>query len=147
MASLALRDPNERTESFYRFSVKCDRLTNLKIEAAARKAGLSINSFVQRHFETILDAPLAADVGKALFHAPTFAKRHGVSIQAANLWFSLSSHARNGLVQRSLKDLATDVGVSRVEKLIERLIGAGTIEVVAPSAGLRPAIYRIPAEG
>ncbi|OBQ72369.1 hypothetical protein A8145_06040 [Mesorhizobium loti] len=146
MASLARRDPEERADSFYRFSVKCDRLTNLKIEAAARKAGMSVNSFVQRHFETILEAaPVAATVPER-FDAPAFAKRHGVTIQAANVWFSLSTHARNGLVQRSLKNLASDVGTTHVERLIEQLIGASTIEVVAPSSGLRPAIYRVPGE-
>ncbi|TIX23879.1 hypothetical protein [Mesorhizobium sp.] len=105
MASLARRDPEERADSFYRFSVKCDRLTNLKIEAAARKAGMTVNGFVQRHFETILAVPAAhtADA-PARFDASSFAKRHGVTIQTANLWFSLSTHAHNGLVQRSLRD-------------------------------------------
>ncbi|OBQ68386.1 hypothetical protein EFV37_25190 [Mesorhizobium loti] len=148
MASLALRDPEERADSFYRFSVKCDRLTNLKIASAARKAGMSVNSFVQRHFETILDvAPASLAAQPTRFDAPSFARRHNVTIQAANLWLSLSTHARNGLVQRSLKDLAADVGVPRVELLIERLVAAGTIEIVAPSSGLRPAIYRVPGEG
>ncbi|RWC47981.1 MAG: hypothetical protein EOS55_14045 [Mesorhizobium sp.] len=142
------RDPEERADSFYRFSVKCDRLTNLKIEAAARKAGMTVNGFVQRHFETILAVPAAhtADA-PARFDASSFAKRHGVTIQTANLWFSLSTHAHNGLVQRSLRDLAADLGVHRADHLIDRLIVAGMIEIVAPSAGLRPAIYRVIGEG
>jgi hypothetical protein len=142
------RDPEERADSFYRFSVKCDRLTNLKIEAAARKAGMTVTSFVQQHFETILEEPAKPTAElPSNFDAPTFAKRHDVTIQAANLWFSLSTHARNGLVQRSLKDLGTDIGVPRAEKLIEQLVAADIIEVVAPSSGLRPAIYRVVGEG
>lgn len=40
---------------FYRFAVRCDRDTNRAIEKAAKRAGMTANQFVQRHFETILE--------------------------------------------------------------------------------------------
>ncbi|MCF6111973.1 hypothetical protein L2331_19050 [Mesorhizobium muleiense] len=149
MGSLAFKDEELRADSFYRFSVKCDRLTNIKITAAARKAGMTVNSFVQRHFEAILDEPAAAPapVQSEKFDAPSFAKRHGVPIMAANLWLSLSMHARNGLVQRAQKQLAADVGTDLAFPLIKRLVAAGLIEIVSPAAGLKPAVYRLLGEG
>ena len=42
--------------AFYRYTVKCDRAFNAAIEKAARKAGVSATTFVQTHFDGILQA-------------------------------------------------------------------------------------------
>lgn len=148
MASLGRRDPEERPDNFFRFSVKCDRLTNIKIAAAAGKAGMTVNSFVQRHFDRILEAPVApVEAVPPTFDAAAFSIRHNVTIQAANLWFVLATHARDGVVQRTLRDLAVDLGVHRAEPLVEQLIATGMLVVVRTASGARPALYRVISEG
>ncbi|MBZ9719124.1 hypothetical protein LB519_14845 [Mesorhizobium sp. AD1-1] len=142
MAGLALRDMQERSDSFYRFSVKCDRLMNMKIEAAARKAGVSATTFVQRHFETIVDEP-ADDSG---FSADVFARQHGVSVHAARLWNVMRRDADPaGVVSGGLREFASAARVSagHGSDYMAELLGAGLVSIVVRPASRNPGSYRL----
>ncbi|WP_164773400.1 hypothetical protein, partial [Mesorhizobium sp. M7A.F.Ca.CA.004.01.1.1] len=142
MASLARRDPEERADSFYRFSVKCDRLTNLKIEAAARKAGVSSTTFVQRHFEAIVDEP-PDDTG---FCADAFARQHGVSSQAAKLWNVMRREANAaGVVSGGLREFASAARISagHGSDYMAELIDTGLVTTVVRPASRNPGSYRM----
>lgn len=129
------RDPEERADSFYRFSVKCDRETNLRIEDAARKAGMTVNGFVQRHFETILDEP-ADDTG---FSPDAFAREHGISGQAARMWNAMRRRADAvGVVSGSVREFASAAKVSagHGSDYFAELADVGLIKTIArPGAG------------
>ncbi|MER8540279.1 hypothetical protein NKH17_12570 [Mesorhizobium sp. M1334] len=140
----------ERADAVYRYSVRCDRATSTRIEAAARKAGISVTAFVQRHFETILDArPNAtklASFDAAGFDAVEFSKRHHVTLMAARLWGTLRVHAGdNGHVQRFQTQLAEDIGCDHAStgRLITALLEAGLLETVRRGKQGAPAAYRV----
>lgn len=44
--------------NFYRYTVKCNRAFNSRIEKAAKAAGVSATTFVQEHFNSILGSQL-----------------------------------------------------------------------------------------
>lgn len=140
----------ERADAVYRYSVRCDRATSTKIEAAARKAGISVTAFVQRHFEAILDArpnpPRLATFDAAGFDAVEFSKRHHVTLMAAKLWGTLRAHAgENGHVQRFQTLLAEDIGCDHAStgRLVLALIEAGLLETVRKGKMGTSATYRV----
>ncbi|TIM16248.1 MAG: hypothetical protein E5Y67_03380 [Mesorhizobium sp.] len=153
MGGLSFRE-TERADAVYRYSVRCDRATSTKIEAAARKAGISVTAFVQRHFESILDArpnaPKLATFDAAAFDAVAFSKCHHVSLMAAKLWCALRIHAdENGKVQRFQTLLAEDIGCDHAStgRLAKTLIDAGLLETVRKGKMGAPATYRVIGEG
>ncbi|EHK56836.1 hypothetical protein [Allomesorhizobium alhagi] len=146
----------ERQETFFRYSVKCDRLTATRIEIAARKAGLTVNAFVQQHFDTILDAKSAAlrqaqvkdapRFDRKRFDAIGFARRHKVSIPAARVWAALAGRVdAEGRGRATLLQLARDADVDGTYPglLLKALAEAGMVEVIEPSRSGRPGLYRI----
>lgn len=152
--SLSIRDPQERADSFYRFSVKCDRATNARIEAAARKAGMTVTGFVQRHFEAILDAkpnpPMVPAFDAAAFDAIGFSKRHQITLLAARLWGNLRARADvDGLVRRFQTRLAEDLGCDHAStgRLLAQLVDAGMLEIIRTGKSGSPPTYRVIGEG
>ncbi|MER9056458.1 hypothetical protein [Mesorhizobium sp. M0910] len=140
----------ERADAVYRYSVRCDRATSARIETAARKAGISVTAFVQRHFESILDArPIAtklASFDATEFDAAAFSKRHHVTLLAARLWANLRVHAGDdGVVQRFQTLLADDIGCDHAStgRLIAALIETCLLETVRKGKMGAPATYRV----
>lgn len=137
----------ERADAYYRFSVKCDRATNAKIEGAARKAGVSATTFVQRHFETILKSKTAAPKADAAFDAKAFASCNGISVTAARVWFWLHERADDmGEVTVSLMQISTVVGgasTTNSSRYRNELVDAGMIEQLGRSNGPAGTTYRV----
>lgn len=141
----------ETVQNWFRFSVKCDRAFNRKIEAAAKKAGLTPGQFVQAHFETILDR---ANAGQGAVRARdagadplSFSRKHGVTLMAARAFLDLAGRAdENGVVKATLLALAASAGSDNSStglRLRDELIAAGLIADVQRSAGNGGSTYRI----
>lgn len=145
-----LTGTGERPEAWYRFSVKCDRTMNCRIQAAAAKAGMSVTAFVQRHFDCILDPKPNAEASPAgqfdlsAFHPIEFSKRHKVSVASARAWSVLRSRVKkDGTVQMSQRDVAEAINCSSPHRPVEALIEAGLIEMVKRAYGHEAPIYRV----
>lgn len=141
---------------WFRFTVKCDRAFNRRIEAAAKKAGLSPDQFVQAHFEAILDRPGldGADAGErpaAWRRMPedpvSFSRKHGVTLMAARAFLHLAGRAdEHGLARATLLGLAGAAGTdnsSTGQRLRDELLAAGLLTDVQRSAGNGGSTYRI----
>ncbi|TPN43228.1 hypothetical protein [Mesorhizobium sp. B1-1-7] len=135
-------DPVARPDAFYRFSVRCDRAMNARLEAAARAAAVSVTAFVQRHFETILDEP-ADDTG---FSPDVFAREHGISPMAARLWNAMRRASDSvGVVSGGVRDfaIAAKVSAGLGSDCLAELVSADLVRMIArPGAG-RGGTYRI----
>lgn len=107
--SLALFNPGndcEREAAFFRFTVRCDRDLNTRIERAAKKAGVSPTTFVQRHFDRILERDRKT-FDATNFDILGFSKRHHVGVGAARLYALLRSEAdAQGSFKKSLLQIA-----------------------------------------
>lgn len=119
-----------REEAVYRYSVKADRITKGRIERAARTAGLSVEAFVQRHFDTILDQPAAppAPFDMRSFVPAVFADRHGLAMFDAHVWARLRLHAdTSGISRRRIGDIAAELDAAdrSVRLALNRLERAG----------------------
>lgn len=136
----------ERDERWYRYSVKCERTFAMRLEAAAKAAGKSVNAFVQAHFETILEAPLAAEsFDPARFDAVNFSRRHALPVPAALVWKELRAGASaQGLVRATHAQIeeATGIPYGSIPKLLLSLKDAGLIEQLS-GAGTKGAQYRV----
>ena len=141
-------------QKVFPYRVACDRAFNRRIEAAAKKAGMTPGQFVQAHFETIFDK---ADAGEgtakpALGNVDpvAFAARHGISVLSARAWLWLAGKADgDGLVTVSLKTLAEASGSASVAtgtRWRRDLEHAGLLEVVACSKGRDGSTYRVVAQ-
>jgi hypothetical protein len=140
----------EFEEKCFRFTVRCDRDMNRRIELAARKAGLSVTSFVQKHFETILEAPKAANRADD-FDARTFAVENGISVTGARLWHALRQAAdKHGIATLKLVDMSRALGDNLCDNYAAKprddLIAAGLLEEVGPSRGRDGKSYRVRGE-
>ncbi len=132
----------EFEERCFRFSVRCDRETNQRIETAARKAGLSVTAFVQQHFDTILDGPADA-YG---FSPDLFARRHGIGSKDAQLFGALRRLAdSDGVVTGSVADFAATAGWpgQHLNYHFKRLLKAGLVDTIAAARGGKKGTYRI----
>lgn len=139
-------------EKWFRFSVKCDRAFNCRIEAAAKKAGLSPDQFVQAHFEALFDGD-AADAAAQTRRVPSaidpvsFSRKRGITLMAARAFVMLSGRAGdNGLATATIRDLAAAAGSDSVgtgKRLRDELLDARLIVVVTRSQGLAGSTYRI----
>lgn len=151
MLGLIAGGERQAVQSVFRFTVKCDRAFNRKIEAAAKKAGVSPGEFVQAHFEAIFDRGEAGE-GTALRRAATvdpiaFSREHKITLMAARAWIFLASRARdNGLSPATIRELAGAAGSDSVatgSRLRDELVDAQLIEVVQRSQGMAGATYRL----
>jgi hypothetical protein len=141
-AAIYSDDELGRVDQFYRFSVKCDRVTNDRIEKAARAAGVSATTFVQRHFETILDEPTDGSG----FSPDAFAREHKISPQAARVWRAMLRAADNvGVVSGGVRDfaIAAKVATGRGGDHLAELARAGLVKTLARAGANRPGTYRV----
>jgi hypothetical protein len=128
-----------RDENVYRYSVRCDRAFSQRLEAAAKRAGVSVTTFVQRHFETILEAPAPAaePFNAASFNALAFARRHGVPAAAAQIWREMRKRVDGkGELRISQTDLMIETGVPQgsIAKAMLALKDAGLVEQLSGSS-------------
>jgi hypothetical protein len=135
--SLALFNPGddrEREAAFFRFTVRCDRETNRKIEQAARRAGLSSTAFVHAHFDRILGEKADAfDAGS--FDPVAFARRHHVGVPVARLYCLLRSEAGpDGAIRSTVYQIADGLGVSTslASQYRAALVDIGLLKRVRP---------------
>lgn len=139
-------------EKLFRFAVKCDRAFNRRIEAAAKKAGLSPDQFVQAHFETIFDRD-AAEASSELRRAfaavdpVTFSRKRGITLMAARAFIWLAGRAGEaGLAKATLRELAAAAGSDSVttgSRLRDELLNARLIAVAMRGNGLAGSTFRI----
>ncbi|WP_027037899.1 hypothetical protein [Mesorhizobium ciceri] len=140
----------EPTGIWYRFSVKCDRPTNAAIEKAAKSAGMSPTSFVQKHFEGILAAPPVDQSAPPSTTNCTrdfdVAKSVGITVTVLRLYRAMD-HAKdgNGNVQMSMLSLADVAGVApaSVKTFQHKLMRRGLIKEVRPASHRTPAIFHV----
>jgi hypothetical protein len=132
----------EFEERCFRFSVRCDRDANQRIEQAARKAGLSVTAFVQRHFETILDEP--ADPSG--FSPQAFARTNDISVQAARLWKALRSMAGpDGEITGAAREFGKAARISQghASDHMAELVRVGLVTVLRRPVSARAGTYRV----
>ncbi|MER8786859.1 hypothetical protein NKH71_03160 [Mesorhizobium sp. M0983] len=138
---------------YYRFSVKCGREMNAAIEKAAKAAGMSSSSFVQKHFDDILstarqpiDSPpplVPAADGRRDFDV---AQSLGITVTTLRLYRAMD-HAKdgNGNVQMSQLALAEAAGVApaSVKTFQQKLAQHRLVKQVAPPGHRIPAIWHV----
>ncbi len=132
----------------YRFSVKCNRAFCRRVTDAARAAGVSVNDFVQRHFDRILDpkVPPAKHFDEAAFDANAFARRHRVRASAAKAWAYMASQAdRDGRLKATVGNMAEGARMDCefFRKCIKELIEAGVLTRLNSHSGKSGSTYRI----
>jgi len=151
MSSLAMvAGPDlDRTPDLYRFTVRCDRAMNRRIEIAARKAGVSPTSFVQAHFERILDAAVPAATDVSAIDPVAFARRNGITLLAARLWVALRARAdESGRITVSRRTMAEWSGSAPTDgagSARRQLLKSGLL-VEEGLAGVNGTTYRVIAE-
>jgi hypothetical protein len=136
----------------YRFSVKCDRETNARIEKAAKKVGMTPTSFVQKHFEMILiSGPTAVpppETPQPVDNRLDFdtAKSLGITVGPLRL-LRVMNKAKdgNGNLQISYRTLAEMAGVApnSVDTFQKKLVRRGLIKQVQAPGHSRPAIWHV----
>lgn len=139
----------ERDDKHYRYSVKCDRTFAMRLDVAAAKAGMSVTSFVQAHFETILERPAPAvlppfDV--ASFDPVAFSRRTNVAIPASRIWAAMRERANTfGELNISQAEIerATGVALAAIPKLVLQLKEAGLLVQISGAASKAGARYRV----
>jgi hypothetical protein len=134
----------EFEERCFRFSVRCDRDMNQRLELAARKAGLSVTALVQRHFETILDDPADA----AGFSPQVFARGNDVSVQAARLWKAMSATAGpDGEITGAAREFCRTAKISQgaASDHLAELVRVGLVTVLRRPVSGHAGVYRVKA--
>lgn len=136
-----------RADHWYRFSVRCDRADNARLEAMARRSGVSVTTFVQRHFETLLSPPKIATepTVSADFDVADFARRHELTLPAARVYGALLAMAgADGTAVAKLEPLAqtANVGATSITKLVDRLEDLALIERLR-SGGTKGTTYLV----
>lgn len=135
---------------WYRFSVKCDRLTNAAIEKAAKAADMSPTSFVQSHFETILSgepvrAPAIRPAGNARADVD-MAKSLGITLTALRLYRAMDERAdrsRNLAITNSGLAEAAGTARPRVPGLVASLKARNLVRVIERTSTHRPTRYHV----
>lgn len=142
-------------EDVYRYSVKCNRERSRQIMRAAAVAGLSVEAFVQRHFETILDGSAApavvADPAPPMFdrNDHELADRLGITAGMAKLLRAMKSHAdEDGVCSPGRGTLARQIGMTdaSVNTFLSKLHTGGHIARLSGGGFRGAAVYRIVAK-
>jgi hypothetical protein len=138
----------------YRFTVRCDRERNHAIEAAARSAGVSATTFVQQHFETILDAMAAAmaqtdkevrSIEVSPFDAQ-LATLNGITAGELRVWRAVKAvEDDHGRAEIGVGAIAKFTGLTdgSVRVLLSRLVRGGHLARISGGGWRRTTIYRV----
>lgn len=137
----------------YRYVVKADRDFYRAIEKRASACGVSPTALVQRHFETILDAPKAAP-------PPAAAAPEDLAVTAAKLGITPAAmrvlqvlrrgadHEGRASLANAALAMAAGVSSTSANGLIRKLCGAGLLAIEARGGGgRRTSIYRLTEKG
>lgn len=138
----------------YRYTVKCDRERSQAIEKAARAAGLSATSFVQRHFESILDDCRQAEAETAREEwriqsgadERAIASMNGMTPGQLAVWRAVKSaddgHGRGEIGVGAIAKL-TGLTAGSVRVILSRLVAAGHLTRISGGGWRRTTVYRI----
>lgn len=131
----------------YRYTVKCDRDDNRKIERAAKALGMSPTAYVQQHFDGLFASEPAPAAPAATPGASADRKKVSEHVRAA-LVAEIASLAgeRGRPVCIALRELGERCNVSTetASRAMIALIHDNRVEVAMPGGPNKPATYRIP---
>lgn len=131
--------------NFYRYVVKCDRIFNARVERAAKAAGQTATTFVQKHFDRILGDDEAAPKDKAdRDSAPRKPVRVAASSRASILAALKTAGDEDGTIAMSFRELSTlcNVSYETVRAGLNELVHDGIITSVRASGRGNIGIYR-----
>ncbi|TJW50895.1 MAG: hypothetical protein E5X65_25685 [Mesorhizobium sp.] len=142
-----------REPGLFRFAVKCDRPMNAAIEKAAKAAGISPTSFVQKHFDDIL-SPVRQQIDPPPPVIPVaearrdfdVAKSLGITVTTLRVYRAMDrSKDGNGNAQMPQLALAEAAGVApaSVKALQQKLVRQGLIKLTVPAGHRKPAIWHV----
>lgn len=167
MTGLRLEErPRDSSDLLFRYTVKCDRDQNKRIEKLAKACGVSPTTYVQRHFESIFSESNAgtrklsvpAEVDDDAFVLPVglpAAKRREdseweqaerVSVAADRVMAILRKAAdADGVVTMSQQEIGERAFCSpqAVRNYVANLVHRKKIAVEQPGATKRAAVYRV----
>jgi len=137
----------------YRFTVRCDRDTNAAIEKAAKAAGLSPTSFVQRHFDGIV---VAADSPATQEPTPASVSRRdierardlGLSVGEMRVLDAIALAAdRDGNAEIGVGSIATATALTEgsVRNILSKLAARNMIRRIGKPGFRRTTIYHVEA--
>lgn len=138
------RFDTEQPPLHYRYTVKCTRDDNRKIEKAAKALGMSATAYVQQHFDGLIGEPSTppAPTGEAADR-----KRVSETVRTAlvNEITSLSGE-KGRPVCIALRELGQRCNVSTetASRAMLALVDAKRVIVLQPGGPNKPATYGIP---
>ncbi|MER9278742.1 hypothetical protein [Mesorhizobium sp. M0522] len=138
-----------RDPGLFRFTVKCDRAMNAKIEKAARAAGISASSFVQNFFEKILDQPAvmasAEEIAETRREIET-ARSCGITVSMLRIHRAMKDGAsERGTFADGVGVIAEATGLppSSIRVMMSKLVTAGLIRRLKSAARGTTGIYHV----
>lgn len=146
MSISGYKTPSE-TLPLYRYSVKCDRETNLAIERAAYVAGISPNEFVQSHFEGILEVTITVqpepdDTAAEL----ALARSVGITVTQLRVHTAMKKQASSrGTFSGGVTAIhqATHIPVPTIRVMLHKLIKIGLVRRLKSAVGGAVASYHV----
>jgi hypothetical protein len=143
-----------REETYVRFAVKCAMPRSVRLKQAAFAAGVSVETFVQRHFDTLLSVADAPALAPKLADLITPSRIQSLAIAAclspatARLALALAAHAVDGCVMMTRKEMANaaEMDLGGVERSLPALIDARLVVRIAPGTGISATRYLIDME-
>ncbi|WP_054308937.1 hypothetical protein [Mesorhizobium sp. 1M-11] len=134
-------------EPVYRYSVKCDRETNLAIERAARVAGISSNEFVQSHFEGILEVTLTVQPEPDNTAAElALARSVGITVTQLRVHTAMKAQASpRGTFSGGVTAIhqATNIPVPTIRVMLHKLIKIGLVRRLKSAVGGAVSSYHV----
>jgi DNA-binding MarR family transcriptional regulator len=135
------------TGEIYRYSVRCDRDRFHALGRAAKTAGVSVEAFVQAHFETILDAqPLPSATAPDGSDDRIIAGQLDISVGQWRVARALADRANaEGVAAVSYKEIAasTGLGEGSIPQFILRLQDRNLIERTGRPRSGRLALWKV----
>lgn len=139
MLGLIAGGERQRAPTYFRYTVRADRDRARAIEAAARKAGLSVEAFVQRHFDGIV-APRNGAAARS-FDPASFAVKHGLPrITALVLGEVVARADENGVAQLRVGDIVAALAISpgTAQRALDALLERGMLDHVDAAGRIGP---------
>ncbi|QND60366.1 hypothetical protein [Mesorhizobium huakuii] len=138
----------EQAALHYRFTVKCTRDQNRKIEKAAKAAGQTPTTFVQQHFASLYAEPEPEPVTDTRGGERKHVSEKVRAAMVAEI-ASLVADSPTGLsVEISLRELGErcNVSVETASRAMAALVDAQRVLVITPGGPNKTAAYGLPGE-